>query len=378
MRILESPLHGEHVALGASMVDFAGWQMPLRYGGDVAEHAAVRTAAGLFDLSHMGELMVRGADAAAALDYALVGHMSRMALGRAKYTMLCAPDGGVLDDLVVYRRDFDHFMVVANAANRVMVAQELTERFALAGLDAWVEDETHAIALIAVQGPRSEGIVTRMCELGADDIEPLKYYAAANVVLTGGIHAYVARTGYTGEDGFELFVSAEDAVAVWRLAQQVGEPDALDPCGLASRDSLRLEAGMPLYGNELSRDTTPFEAGLGRVVAFKAPANAPVRGDFVGRAALEAARDAGVAKTLVALVGDGRRAARTGYAVTDEDDNQVGIVTSGLPSPTLGHPIAMAYVPPALAEPGTPVTVDVRGRREHMRVVALPFYQRDA
>ncbi|WP_144276264.1 glycine cleavage system aminomethyltransferase GcvT [Demequina sp. NBRC 110053] len=377
MSTLHSPLHDQHVALGASLVDFAGWEMPLRYGGDVAEHHAVRRAAGLFDLSHMGELMVRGADAAAALDYALVGHMSRMALGRAKYTMMCAPDGGVLDDLVVYRRDWDHFMVVANAANRVQVAAELQARFDAAALDATVEDETQSIALIAVQGPASAGIVARMCGGGAGDVDPMRYYSGVNLLLEGGIHAYAARTGYTGEDGFELFVAADTAGDVWRLALREGAAAGLEPCGLAARDSLRLEAGMPLYGHELSHDTTPFEAGLGRVVSFGV-SGGPDRGDFVGREALARLSEEGVAKTLVGLVGDGRRAARTGYAVTDGDDNQVGIVTSGLPSPTLGQLIAMAYVPTALAEPGTVVGVDVRGRREEMRVVALPFYQRDA
>jgi aminomethyltransferase len=359
------------------MTDFAGWQMPLRYEGDIAEHRAVRTGAGLFDLSHMGELMVRGADAAAALDYALVGHISRMGLWRAKYTVMCAADGGAIDDLVVYRRDWDHFMVVANASNRETVAAELTRRFAESGLDAWVDDETLAIALIAVQGPASADITARMCELGAEDIHALRYYAAANVLLEGGIHAFAARTGYTGEDGFELFVPADNAAAVWELALRAGDQDGIVPCGLASRDSLRLEAGMPLYGQELSHDTNPFEAGLGRIVNFGVEGG-PARGDFVGRETLARIRDEGVGKTLVGLTGDGRRAARTGYAVTDEDDNQVGIVTSGMPSPTLGRQIAMAYVPVSLATPGTMVGVDVRGRREQMQVVALPFYKRDA
>lgn len=370
-----SPLHAEHIADGATMVDFAGWQMPMRYEGDIAEHQAVRTAAGLFDLSHMGELMVRGADAAAALDYAFVGQLSRVPLWGAKYTMMCAPDGGVIDDVIVYRRDWDHFMVVANAANREVVLSQLRSRIHEGGFDAAVEDETHEIALIAIQGPAAESITASMCELGADDIGALKYYKASNVLLEGGIHAFAARTGYTGEDGFELFVPADRAGTVWRLAMERGDAAGLTPCGLASRDSLRLEAGMPLYGRELSHDTTPFEAGLGRIVAFGREGG-PARGDFVGRAALERARDEGPQKVLVGLSGDGRRSPRTGYPVTDADDRQIGIVTSGAPSPTLGHPIAMAYVPPQLAELGTEVVVDVRGRREPMRVVALPFYTR--
>lgn len=385
------------------MTEFAGWDMPLRYSGDVAEHTAVRTAAGLYDLSHMGELMVTGPDAAAALDYALVGHMSRMRLWAAKYTMMCDAEGGIVDDLVVYRRDWDHFMVVANAANRVEVAAELAVRFAAGGFDAAVSDETGALALIAVQGPAAAAIVGSLCVAGESEPSALKYYSAANLVVEGGHHAFVARTGYTGEDGFELFVGADVAADVWRSALEHGASHGLMPCGLASRDSLRLEAGMPLYGHELSDDTTPFEAGLGRVVAFSGPATvlsssqpgaaaagaglsdqvdpravSVARGDFVGREALERAADEGPGKVLVGLVGDGRRSPRTGYPVTDADDRQVGIVTSGMPSPTLGQPIAMAYVPPALSDVGTEVGVDVRGRREPMRVVALPFYKRQA
>ncbi|MFW2512701.1 glycine cleavage system aminomethyltransferase GcvT [Demequina sp. SO4-13] len=370
-----SPLHAEHVADGATMVDFAGWQMPVRYSGDIAEHEAVRTAAGLFDLSHMGELMVRGTDAAAALDYAFVGQMSRVPLWGARYTMMCASDGGVIDDVIVYRRDWDHFMVVANAANRAAVRDELQGRIGEGGHDASVEDVTHEIALVAIQGPAAESITASMCELGADDIHALKYYKAANVLLDGGIHTFAARTGYTGEDGFELFVPADRARDVWRLAMDRGDSAGLMPCGLAARDSLRLEAGMPLYGHELSHDTNPFEAGLGRIVSFGRD-DGPPRGDFVGRAALEQVRDIGAKKTLVGLVGEGRRSPRTGYPVTDAHDNQLGIVTSGAPSPTLGRPIAMAYVPPELAEPGTAVGVDVRGRREAMKVVPLPFYTR--
>ncbi|GMA35547.1 glycine cleavage system aminomethyltransferase GcvT [Demequina litorisediminis] len=269
---LRSPLHEEHLALGATMTEFAGWDMPVRYSGDVAEHTAVRTAAGLFDLSHMGELMVTGPDAAAALDYALVGHMSRMRLWAAKYTMLCDERGGILDDLVVYRRDWDHFMVVANASNRVAVAAELQERFTAAGFDAIVTDETETLALIAVQGPASAAIVASMCALGETEPATLKYYSAANILLEGGHHAFVARTGYTGEDGFELFVGADVASDVWHSALAHGVAAGLVPCGLAARDSLRLEAGMPLYGQELSASTSPFEVGLGRVVSFDGPA----------------------------------------------------------------------------------------------------------
>jgi len=366
-----SPLHSEHVALGATLVDFAGWEMPVRYSGDIAEHLAVRSSAGLFDLSHMGEIAVRGDDAVAFLEFALIGRMGAVGLWRAKYTMMCAPDGGVIDDLVVYRRDWDHFIIVANASNKDTVLAELRDRSE--GFSVTIADESDQVALVAVQGPASQGIVEAMTARDADNIAPLPYYAATNVVLTGDIHAFVARTGYTGEDGFELFVAAADAAEVWRLALAVGG-DALIPCGLSSRDTLRLEAGMPLYGQELTRSTTPFEAGLGRVIAFGTEANP--RGDFVGRAALEAARDAAPTRVLVGLVGDGRRSPRAGYAVTDAAGTVVGEVTSGAPSPTLGRPIGMAYVDAAVSETGTEVLIDVRGRGEPMTVAALPLYRR--
>lgn len=395
-----TPLHDEHVALGATLVDFAGWEMPVRYSGDVAEHQAVRTAAGLFDISHMGEIAVRGSQAAEALDAALVSAMSRVGIGTAKYTMVCTADGGVIDDLIVYRRDWDHFVIVANASNTAVVLETLAER--LASFDAHLVDESQTVSLIAVQGPAAEDIVAAMCDRGADDVRAMKYYTWTTVVLRGDVHAMCARTGYTGEDGFELFVTAEDAVETWRLALEVGAPAGLIPCGLSSRDTLRLEAGMPLYGNELSLDRSPVAAGLGRVVqtapgkellrpgadgAVSWTAEPQPRGDFVGREAIasaQAAHDAALAdpasapcdaRVLVGLVGEGRRAARSGYVVLSGDE-EVGVVTSGAPSPTLGRAVAMAYVHPRVASVGTVLDVDVRGRREQMTVSALPFYKR--
>ena len=395
-----SPLHHEHVALGATMVDFAGWDMPVRYSGDVAEHLAVRTAAGLFDISHMGEISVRGADAAAGLDAAVISGMERLVIGRAKYTMLCTPGGGVIDDLIVYRRDWDHFIIVANASNVETVAAELTER--LERFDATVANITEDVALLAVQGPKAEGIVASMCELGADDVRALKNYAFCTVLLKGDVHAVVARTGYTGEDGFELFVVADDAVEVWRLALALGAPEGLIPCGLSSRDTLRLEAGMPLYGHELTLATTPYDAGLGWVVqtgparvlerpgadgAVSVSAEPQPRGDFVGRAALAEAKARhdvmaadpasapAEARILVGLVGASGRVGRAGYEVY-VGENRVGIISSGAPSPTLGRPVAMAMVHPSAAAVGTVVEIDVRGRRESMTVSALPLYAR--
>ncbi|SDC26671.1 glycine cleavage system aminomethyltransferase GcvT [Actinokineospora iranica] len=362
-----SPLHAVHEALGASFTDFAGWAMPLRYGSELAEHKAVRTAAGIFDLSHMGEIELTGPEAAQALDYALVGNLSAVKPGRARYTMICDEDGGVLDDLVVYRLADDRFMVVANASNAATVATALRER--AAGFSVEVDDQSASVALIAVQGPASPAIVGPVT--GADLVS-LAYYAAVPARVAGH-EVLLARTGYTGEDGFELYVEGANAAEVWQALADAGAEHGLVPAGLACRDTLRLEAGMPLYGNELGVELTPFDAGLGRVVKFDKP------GDFVGRAALERRRDADVdSRVLVGLVGSGRRAPRHGYAVADSDGNRVGTVTSGALSPTLGHPIAMAYVPVSVSEPGTALTVDIRGTVAPVEVVKLPFYKRPA
>ncbi|RYV51859.1 glycine cleavage system aminomethyltransferase GcvT [Pengzhenrongella frigida] len=374
-----SPLDAVHVALGAVMVPFAGWSMPLRYTSDLAEHVAVRAAAGIFDLSHMGEIRVTGAQAGAALDYALVGNLSALAVGRARYTMICAPDGGVVDDLVVYRTADDEYLVVANASNHDVVLAELGPR--CAGFDAAVTDESAQTALIAVQGPRAQEIVTSVvAPQDVTAVAELKYYTGLPATVAG-IPALVARTGYTGEDGYELFVPAESAPALWAALTAAGEPFGLVPAGLSARDSLRLEAGMPLYGNELDRTTTPYDAGLGRVVKLdKTDADgAPL--DFVGRGPLDARKHSEPSRVLVGLEGLGRRAARHGYAVlrsAEAADAVVGHITSGAPSPTLGHPIAMAYVTPEVSAVGTELAVDVRGRAEPVRVVALPFYRRPA
>ncbi|MFF4169176.1 glycine cleavage system aminomethyltransferase GcvT [Streptomyces sp. NPDC001744] len=359
-----------HRSLGATMTDFAGWDMPLRYGSERDEHHAVRTRAGLFDLSHMGEITVTGPQAVELLDFALVGNISTVGAGRARYTMICREDGGILDDLIVYRlgeTEAPEYMVVANASNAQTVLDALTER--AAGFDAEVRDDRDAYALIAIQGPESAGILKSVTDA---DLDGLKYYAGLPGTVAG-VPALIARTGYTGEDGFELFLKPEHAEGVWKALTVAGEGAGLIPCGLSCRDTLRLEAGMPLYGHELTTGLTPFDAGLGRVVKFEKP------GDFVGRKALEAAAERAETappRRLVGLVAEGRRVPRAGFSVV-KDGEVVGEVTSGAPSPTLGKPIAMAYVDAAHAEPGTPgVGVDIRGTHEPYEVVALPFYKR--
>ncbi|WP_327401165.1 glycine cleavage system aminomethyltransferase GcvT [Streptomyces sp. NBC_01288] len=357
-----------HRSLGATMTDFAGWDMPLRYGSERDEHLAVRTRAGLFDLSHMGEITVTGPQAAQLLNYALVGNIASVGLGRARYTMICRADGGILDDLIVYRLAETDYMVVANASNAQVVLDALVERSE--GFDAVVRDDRDAYALLAVQGPESPGILKSLTDA---DLDGLKYYAGLPGTVAG-VPALIARTGYTGEDGFELFVSPGDAEKLWLALTEAGASVGLIPCGLSCRDTLRLEAGMPLYGHELSTSLTPFDAGLGRVVKFEKD------GDFVGRGALEAAAARAASqppRVLVGLVAEGRRVPRAGYPVV-ADGQVIGEVTSGAPSPTLGKPIAMAYVDAAHAAPGTTgVGVDIRGSHEPYEVVALPFYKRE-
>ncbi|MEU9353762.1 glycine cleavage system aminomethyltransferase GcvT [Streptomyces griseoloalbus] len=359
-----------HRSLGATMTDFAGWDMPLRYGSERDEHNAVRTKAGLFDLSHMGEITVTGPGAAALLDHALVGNIGGVKPGRARYTMICREDGGILDDLIVYRlgeTEAPEFLVVANASNAQVVLDALVERSA--GFDAEVRDDRDAYALLAVQGPQSPGILKSLTDA---DLDGLKYYAGLPGTVAG-VPALIARTGYTGEDGFELFVKPEHAVELWQALTKAGEGVGLVPCGLSCRDTLRLEAGMPLYGHELTTSLTPFDAGLGRVVKFEK------EGDFVGRAALAEAAERAASeppRVLVGLIAEGRRVPRAGYPVVAGGE-VIGEVTSGAPSPTLGKPIAMAYVDAAHAAPGTEgVGVDIRGSHEPYEVVALPFYKR--
>lgn len=372
-------LYAEHAELGASFTDFGGWQMPLKYGSELAEHRAVREAAGLFDLSHMGEVWATGPDAAAFLDYALVGKLSAVAVGKAKYSLICAEDGGIIDDLIVYRVAEEDFLVVPNAGNAVTVAAELEQRrraFAETGAAAGValRDASAETSLIAVQGPNAEAILLALAgSEDHEDIRTLKYYAAIEADIAG-VPVLLARTGYTGEDGFELFVGNELAAQLWAAVRQAGQAHGLVPCGLAARDSLRLEAGMPLYGNELSRERSPFAAGLGGVVALKSK-----EGDFVGRAALEAKKASGEGTTsgqrLVGLKGLGRRAARAHYPIL-KDGVQVGEVTSGQPSPTLGYPVALAYVDLEHSAVGTALDADLRGKAEPFEVVELPFYKR--
>jgi aminomethyltransferase len=358
-----TPLLDRHAALGAKLVEFGGWRMPLQYSGILDEHRAVRERAGLFDLSHMGELFVEGPDAGTALARALVSDPTALAPGRAHYSMICAPDGGIIDDLIVYRLAAERFLVVANAANAGVVSDALAER--LSGSRAVLDDRSFATALVAIQGPAAEAITARLTDV---ELAAIRYYGIAEGEVAGTA-ALIARTGYTGEDGFEVFVDSPAAGALWDAFIDAGRDAGLAPVGLGARDTLRLEAGMPLYGNELDRSTDPIAAGLGRVVKFDKGT------DFVGRTALERISREGPAKRLVGLAIRGRGIARHGYPVL-AGDRRTGVVTSGTQSPSLGLPIAMAYVAPGDAEPGTMLAVEVRDQPVAAEVVPLPFYRR--
>lgn len=352
----QTPLHATHEKLGASFTDFGGWEMPLKYGSELEEHRAVRTDVGIFDLSHMGEITIQGPDAAAFLDYALISNFSALKDGKAKYSMIVAEDGGILDDLITYRFSENHFMVVPNAANTAAVWAAFEAR--KGDFDVELRNDSEDVALVAVQGPRALEVLEPLL---SDDASALSYYSGAWMTLDG-VEIFVARTGYTGEDGFELFCTSEDAQKVWDAVIGSGTP-----CGLAARDSLRLEASMPLYGHELTTEITPVEAGMGRAFAKK-------EADFVGKEALTGREPSVV---IAGLVSEQRRAAREGAEVfLAGTDDKIGVVTSGQPSPTLGYPVALAHLDPKHAEEGTEVEIDIRGRRYPFTIAPTPFYSR--
>ena len=361
--LLRTPLHDRHAAAGARLIPFAGFEMPVQYRSILEEHRAVRTSGGLFDLSHMGEIAVTGPEAVAFLRYALVSDPGTLEPGQAQYSMLCQEDGGIIDDLICYHLD-DGYLVVCNAANHDPVVDQLRALLAKGDFDATLDDQSAHTALVAPQGPAAAAILATLTELPLDELGA--YRAARDIVA--GVDCLVARTGYTGEDGFELFCAARQAGRVWDALLEAGTDHGLIPAGLGARDTLRLEAGMPLYGNELSRDTNPFEANLGRVVKLD-------KGEFVGRAALAGVQQAGPRRKLIGLVMRENAIPRTGYPVR-HDGRDVGVVTSGTASPTLGEKIAMAHVPAELAGIGTTFEVVVRDRPHRAEQVKLPFYKR--
>lgn len=360
LTLRRTPLYESHVRLGARLVPFAGWEMPVQYAAGIsAEHRAVREACGLFDVSHMGEVIVRGPDAIAFVNHVTSNDVAALAVGQIQYSTLLTERGTIVDDLLVYRAP-DHLFLVVNAGNRDADLAHL--RAHLAGFDATLEDVSDRYALIAVQGPDAPAIVQR---LTATDLAPIKYYRFVEGEVAG-VPAIISRTGYTGELGFELYVPWAQAVTVWDALLAGG---GVTPCGLGARDTLRLEAGLCLYGHEIDDTTTPLEAGLGWLVRLGKA------GDFLGRDVLARQVAEGTDRRLVGFTIDERAIPRQGHRVW-YGGVDVGAVCSGTMSPTLGIPIGTCYLPAAAAVPGTTFEVDIRGRRVPARVVKLPFYRR--
>ena len=362
-----TPLHAAHVALGARMVPFGGWDMPVSYpAGILEEHRTVRTAVGLFDVSHMGEISLSGPRAAEAVQRLVTNAVGKLDDGAAMYTVMCADDGGIVDDCIVYRRAADDYLIVVNASNVVKDRAWMVER---AGALATIVDESDATGLIAVQGPRAVALVARLAGRPLGDEVSAFRFARVDVA---GVPCLVARTGYTGEDGFELACPEGSTRRLWDALLEAGATDGVRAIGLGARDTLRLEARLSLYGNDIDSTTTPLEAQLGWVVKFDA-------GDFIGRAALLAQRAEGLKRKLVGFIARGRGIPRHGYPILVEAGGApVGAVTSGTTAPSLGVAVAMGYVPTALAEPGTMLVVDCRGKPVPVEIVKGPFYRRSA
>jgi glycine cleavage system T protein (aminomethyltransferase) len=363
--LLRTPLHGEHVALGAKMVPFAGWEMPIHYPtGIVNEHRAVRGGAGLFDLSHMGEVFLRGKGAGAAADRLVSSDIAGLAVGQARYGLLCNERGTIVDDVIVYRTEAETYMIVINASN---VSKDVEHMRRHVPGDVAFEDASMDTALIAIQGPRASVILASVTDLEVREatVEDLAAFGVSPARVAGA-RATVARTGYTGEDGFEVFVPWDRATGVWSRMLAAGASVGLLPIGLGARDTLRLEARFSLYGNEIDETTDPIEAGLGWTCKLDK--------DFVGRDAIARAKEQGPKRRIAGLVVDGG-VARHGHPVV-HGGAEVGVVTSGTFGPTVGKNIALAYVPVALAKSGTALAVRIRDRDVPATVVKLPFYIR--
>ncbi len=354
-----TPLRDVHVKAGARMVPFGGWEMPVQYTGIVDEHRAVRRAVGLFDISHMGEFEIEGGEALRIVQRLCTNDASTLAVGQVQYSLLCYPEGGIVDDLTLYRLADDRFMLTVNAANIDKDWSWVTEH---GGGEARLRNVSDETGLLSVQGPNAEGLVQRLAD---SDVTRVPYYHFVRGAVAG-VPALISRTGYTGEDGFELYIPASRAQHLWHALLEAGRGDGIQPIGLGARDTLRLEMKYALYGNDIDGTTNPLEAGLGWVVK-------PAKGDFIGRGAIEALRARGVARKLVGFEMVLPAVPRHGYRLL-KDGAPVGVVTSGSFGPSVERYIGMGYVPTALAAVGSELEVEIRGKPQPARVVRTPFY----
>lgn len=363
-------LFEEHQRLGGRLIDFGGWELPVQYTGVLDEHVTCRESVGLFDVSHMGEVHVEGADAEVFLNYLVTNNVAKLAVSQAQYTVMCNEHGGIVDDLVIYRRAQDRFLVVVNASNTdkdyawmTRVLEQTRSRFPGVRLS----NESARYTQIAVQGRNAEKTLQKLTQTS---LASIRTYWFGEGSLTGGIPAILARTGYTGEDGFEVYVPWEKGPEVWRALLQAGAEFGIKACGLGARDTLRLEMKYPLYGNELTDETNPLEAGLGWVVKLD-------KGDFVGKNPIVAMKEKGVPRKLVGVKLLDRGIPRQGYAVYSADGSQrIGELTSGTQAPSLKLPVGIAYVATAHSEVGNKVAVDIRGNKLSAEIIPTPFYKR--
>ncbi len=360
--IRKTPLNDAHRALGAKMVDFGGWDMPVEYSGILAEHTAVRERVGLFDVSHMGEIEIRGPQALELVEHVTSNRAASLEDGQAQYSGLLNERGGFIDDLLVHRMDENRYFLCVNAGNQDRDFEWIRDHNSF---EAEVEFQSHLWAQLAIQGPK--GLETLQKLTGAD-LSAIHYYWFTLGEVSGA-SAVIARTGYTGEDGFEIYVQAEEAERLWGEVLEAGKEFGILPCGLGARNTLRLEAAMALHGHEISEDVTPYEANLGWIVKLK-------KGDFLGRDALVKQKAEGVKRKTVGFEMRGRGIGRDGYRVFAEGSD-VGYVTSGGPSPTLDKNIGIAMVPAEMAEPGRAIEIEIRTRRVEAETVATPFYSRE-
>lgn len=364
MEARKTPLYDEHVSLGGKIVDFAGWALPVQYEGLIAEHEAVRTKAGLFDVSHMGEVVVKGEDALPYLQYLLTNNIANLKDNKIMYTFMCYPDGGVVDDFLVYKYSDDEYLLVLNAANTDKDFKWMIDN--KKDFNIIIENKSDSVGEVAIQGPNSEKIVQKLTDTDLSEIKPFSFKRDVEIA---GVNTMISRNGYTGEDGFEIYTDKGDIVTVWRKLLEVGKEDGLVPAGLGARDTLRFEAGLPLYGNEISKDITPLEGSLGFFVKLDKEE------DFIGKEALKKQKENGLKRKVVGFELKGRGIPREGYEV-QKDGKKIGHVTTGYRTPTLKKSIGMALIDIEETEMGNTVDIIIRKRPVEAEIISKNFYKR--